>query len=77
MPPHLNNQMANMNLGPQKPVGPPGIGGPMSRPMGPPGGPMTPSVRPMGPPGSNPRPMGPPGLLENIKDLLCDYLKLK
>ena len=52
MPPQLNNQMANMNLGPMKPVGPPGVGGPMApmaRPIGPPGGP--PGGPPVGPPG--------------------------
>eukprot|EP00092_Neocalanus_flemingeri_P059085 GFUD01070535.1.p1 GENE.GFUD01070535.1~~GFUD01070535.1.p1 ORF type:complete len:1158 (+),score=343.89 GFUD01070535.1:243-3716(+) len=59
MPGQLNNQMSNMNLGPMKPMGPPG--GPMQRPMGPPGGPMGPG--PIGPPGQmgGPRPMGHPG----------------
>merc|ERR1719259_13789 len=65
MPPQLNNQMANMNIGSMKPVGPPGPGGPpMNRPLGPPGGPP----RPMGPGMAGPpqpngafRPVGPPG----------------
>jgi len=51
----LNSQMAGMNLGPAKPLGPPG-GAPIQRPQGPPGSQLGPPGAPMG------APVGPPGM---------------